>query len=53
MINVLVFYSFNHKKPDGTRINLHAYWDAGAFVLQPNDDLLVRPLNESSITYLE
>lgn len=39
------------KKLDGTKVNLHAYWDSGASVLQPNDDLLVRPLNETSFNY--
>jgi hypothetical protein len=34
-------------------VNLHAYWDAGAFVLQPSDDYLVRPLNDSAIIYME
>ena len=41
------------KKLDGTKVNLHAYWDAGAFVLQPNDDFLVRPLNSSATAYME
>jgi len=33
---------------NGSICNLHSYWDSGAFVLQPNEFFIVRPLNESS-----
>lgn len=41
------------KRLDGVTQNLHAYWDSGATVLQPNDDLLVRPLNDTGFAYTQ
>jgi hypothetical protein len=38
---------------NGTLVNLHAFWDAGAFRIHPSDDFLVRPLNDSARTYME
>ena len=33
LINLIVQSSNIIQKIDGTKVNLHAYWDAGAFVL--------------------
>lgn len=38
---------------EGKRVKLHAYFDAGAFYIQPVDDFLDRPLNASSLTYMD
>jgi hypothetical protein len=38
---------------NGTTVNLHAYWDAGAFRIHPTNEFLVRPLNKSAVAYME
>ena len=38
------------KKKSGEEVNLHAYFDSGAFFFTPTDDFLTRPLNISGRT---
>jgi hypothetical protein len=38
-------------KPDGSEVNLHAFWDAGAFIFE--NDILVRPFNETASKFME
>ncbi|CAK64822.1 unnamed protein product (macronuclear) [Paramecium tetraurelia] len=37
---------------NGTLVNLHSFWDAGAFAFSPNNSFLVRPLSQSDQEYL-
>jgi hypothetical protein len=38
---------------NGTSSNFHSYWDAGAYVLQNDSWVMVRPLNMQNLTALK
>jgi len=38
---------------NGSQTLLHSYWDAGAFILEPSADYIVRPLNKTAYKKLE